>query len=405
MERTEALFAARLSALGRLSPTSWIVVGAWVSLLGTYAVVSLTAPHSPQLTAFGDIGMCVVALFATVALLLNAGSQGTRAPSFWLLMAAGCGAWFVSQVIWTYFEVILRQEVPNPFLGDVIVFLHPVPMIAALALKPHDLRDDLNVRTSYIDFSLLLAWWVYLYTFVVIPWQYITPNVLAYGLSYDYLAAATNVLLVVGFASLLLKAQGKWREIYAHLFSASLMYAAGSYITNRAIDLQHYYTGSPADLPLVASFLWFATAGIMAHRLKPQREELPARKADESRWPARFAMVSVFSVPLMSLWSLWFSHNPPNVRAFRIGVTQVMLIVAAMVIFVRQRLIDRDRLRLLEASQEAFEDLKHFQAQMIQNEKLVSIGQLAAGAAHEINNPLTGILGYSDLLADDPVLA
>src|SRR5207237_6234136 len=30
---------------------------------------------------------------------------------------------------------------------------------------------------------------------------------------------------------------------------------------------------------------------------------------------------------------------------------------------------------------------------------------LAAGAAHEINNPLTAILGYSDLLADDASLS
>jgi signal transduction histidine kinase len=405
MERTDSLFAARLNAFGRLSATSWSLVLAWVFLIGTYGVVSLAVRHSRSLTAFGDVGMCIVALFATVALLLNVASPGSRSRAFWILLAAGCASWLVSQVIWTYFEVILGHEVPNPFVGDVIVFLHPVPMIAALALKPHDCRDDLNVHVSYIDFSLLLVWWVYLYTFVVIPWQYITPNVMGYGQSYDYLAAAENMLLVVGFASLLMKAQGKWREIYAHLFSASLLYAAGSYITNRAIDLQSYYTGSPADLPLVAAFVWFGTAGIMARRLKPQRQEFPAQRGDESRWPARFAMISVFSVPLMSIWSLWFSKNPPDVRAFRIGVSQIMLIIAALVIFVRQRLLDHDRLRLLAASQEAFDDLQRFQAQMIQNEKLVSIGELAAGAAHEINNPLTGILGYSDLLVDDPLLA
>ena len=67
----------------------------------------------------------------------------------------------------------------------------------------------------------------------------------------------------------------------------------------------------------------------------------------------------------------------------------------------RQRLVDRDRERLLKASQDALENLRHLQTQMIQTEKLVSLGQLAAGAAHEINNPLTGILGYTELLASE----
>jgi len=106
----------------------------------------------------------------------------------------------------------------------------------------------------------------------------------------------------------------------------------------------------------------------------------------------------------MALWSLWSTRNPPDVRMFRIGVTQVTLLLAALLIAMRQRLVDHDRLRLLEQSHESFQNLKHFQAQMVQTEKLVSLGQLAAGAAHEINNPLTGILGYSDLLVDDPSL-
>jgi signal transduction histidine kinase len=45
-------------------------------------------------------------------------------------------------------------------------------------------------------------------------------------------------------------------------------------------------------------------------------------------------------------------------------------------------------------------ELRAAQAQLVETQKLAAIGQLGAGVAHEINNPLTGILGNAQLLLE-----
>ena len=79
-----------------------------------------------------------------------------------------------------------------------------------------------------------------------------------------------------------------------------------------------------------------------------------------------------------------------------------MLIMGAMV-FMKQHLLDRELLGLLRTSEQSFQNLRRLQAQLVQSEKLASLGQLVGGAAHELNNPLTAILGYSELLTETPL--
>jgi two-component system, NtrC family, sensor kinase len=55
-----------------------------------------------------------------------------------------------------------------------------------------------------------------------------------------------------------------------------------------------------------------------------------------------------------------------------------------------------------EQLEETVETLKTTQAQLIQSEKLSGIGEFIAGVAHELNNPLTSVMGFSELLQNNP---
>jgi signal transduction histidine kinase len=381
----------------------WLVV-VWLVTLGLYggAAVFFEDDAQARLT-FGNIVQCLVPLFASLGLLANAGTPNWRRNSFWMLLAVSCALWLSGQLMWTYFELHLKQAVPNPFIGDVVFFLHAVPAIAALGLRPHARRADASLKYAYLDFALLLLWWVYLYAFTVIPWQFVHPDVGLYGDRYNVLHALENSVFALGAAYFWWSTTGAWRIVYGHLFGAAMTYVLGSLCINVAIDLSRYSTGSLYDLPLIASFLWKGTAGFVANRLMPTAEQTPVEESSksEANWPTRVAMAAVVSLPVMALWALFHEAMPDRVRAFRLILTLVAMVLFTSLLFLRQQLVDRERLRILHSAQNALRNLRRLQAQFVQSEKLASLGQLAAGAAHEINNPLTAIIGYTDLLTED----
>jgi len=72
-----------------------------------------------------------------------------------------------------------------------------------------------------------------------------------------------------------------------------------------------------------------------------------------------------------------------------------------MVAIARQLATTIEKVRLYEVTVKAYEDLRNAQVQLLQSEKMSAVGQLISGVAHELNNPLTAILGYAQLLESE----
>ncbi len=71
----------------------------------------------------------------------------------------------------------------------------------------------------------------------------------------------------------------------------------------------------------------------------------------------------------------------------------------------RQLATTIDKVRLYEETTRAYDDLRRTQEQLLQSEKMSAVGQLISGVAHELNNPLTAIVGYAQLLEQEPLSA
>ncbi len=271
-------------------------------------------------------------------------------------------------------------------------------MIAAVAWRPDLAKKEGSIHLSMLNFMMLMGWWIFLYAFIVFPHQYVVENAHLYNLYYSrlYLLQNTMLLAVLGLAAA--TSSGGWRRLYLHFLGVGVAYGVGSQMLTTAGIKGTYYSGSPYDIPVVATLAWMAAAALSAREWDLQSRPSTLHPLWWKKVVPQLAMLALLSLPVLGVWTVLADKSPASSRAFRIFTVLAAMLVLGGFVFLRQYFQDQALIALLKQSRRSYEGQKRLQSQLVQKEKLATLGNLVAGAAHEINHPLTAIVSYSEQL-------
>jgi len=346
----------------------------------------------------GDIIPLLVILASFVVSARNAIDSRGHTRLFWSLMTAGMAMWCFNQSCWVWFEVVARKPLPDPFPGDIVLFLHIVPIMAAVAIRPHQADESEGMLPSALDVLILLVWWIVVYALFVFPEEYIVINPM-YTLRWDLLYVVEGLMLIAVSASAFFSSSGPWRELYRGIFFASVLYSCASEAINAAIARGAYKTGGIYDVPFLAAALGFLWIALTGRRCLSDIQTMPSIARASRPVAPQLAKLALLSLPVMGYWALFVNHEPFYLRQVRFTVAMGGVGVLAFVVFLKQHLMDQRLLHLLKHSRKSFDNLQRLQGRVIQQAKLASLGELVALAAGELEYPLSAILSSSERMA------
>src|SRR6516162_6658001 len=333
----------RLSNLGAgLSFASWPT--ALIGIVVIKAVLSVAVNPGSFLVSYSGISYLLLLLLATSFAIRNGIQNTLGSRPFWVFLAIACGLWALHQSLSVYYELALQVAVPNNSIADPLLFLHTVPLMAAVATLPHRDLSERKLYRAILNFLFILFFWIFLYGYMVFPYQYLfsgaTPS--SYALRFDILYLLENVSLVSAVGILTLRVQGSWKPIYFHLWGATALYALSSIVANLAIDSGGYVNGKLYGLGLTASVCWFVWIPLRARQAAGAEvtatRSAGSRESQSSLW----AMLVVVMISIPIVWELFQRNENTGVRTLRLLIAVATIVCLASVAYTKEYIARRE---------------------------------------------------------------
>ena len=375
------------------TPTSSLkrhVSVACAGFAGLYAVASLATGQ--ENAWLGDLAQLIPPLAFIVLAIKLARRSTAQVRAFWNLNAAHCVMWVIGQCVWTYLDVT-RGGIPNFSPTDPIFFAASVPLAAALYGRPDRDRPRWLFDIVVLDIVLIALFAGFMYVFFIVTLAVTAGSDEVYDAQLTHLFNVRNFILAAWSGWVWRTASSpRWRRMLGLYCAALTATFVGGVIYDPAIRSNSYATGSLWDLSLMVPYGFLALAAAYAY------EDGLFTPAEQAEPTARLPMISLFAVALLVLIPITDEiarrvFDVPRVTEdLRTRLALTMMIPFGVVVVVREFL---SRRALLTAGR----DLVSTREELAQKEKLAAVGQLVSGVAHELNNPLQGVLGYAELLA------
>ena len=318
---------------------------ALIGIVVIKAALSFAVKPGSFLVSYSGISYFLLLLLATSFAVRNGIQDTLGSRPFWVFLAIAYGLWSLDQSLSLYYECGLHIEVPNNSIADPVLFLHIVPLMAAVTTLPHRNVSDHKLYRAILNSLPLLFFWSFLYGYIVFPYQYLfsssaTPS--SYAMRFDILYLLENLALVLAVGMLTLRVQAPWKSIYLHLLGASTLYALSSAVANLAIDSGGYVNGKLYGLGLSASVCWFVWIPLRARQLTGTDES--ATRSDGGRDPLAsvWAMLAVVMISTLIVWQLFRWSENPGRQTLRLVVAVVTLVALASAAFTKGYLDKRE---------------------------------------------------------------